>query len=203
MPNQLLRYKPEMELPGLELSASRPTQLIRSSAHEEAQEMGLAAELLETNSPHSLHNFLRQLISNSGLSEASPRHKALYPYLLRIIRMTAPMAGSGLDHRLAAAAARIFRLELEGLSPEDQEFEVARRLVRFAQAAARETIRQSSSHNVKAAVTTALRNVAQRYAPGLSLVLTKPAVISHGDTPRSASNGQWYRKGHQIFVNYG
>ncbi len=37
-----------------------------------------------------------------------------------------------ISRKLASAAGRMFGLELEGLSVEDREFEVARRLVRFA-----------------------------------------------------------------------
>ena len=44
-----------------------------------------------------------------------------------------PVSGM-IGGKLASAAGRMFGLELEGLSVEDREFEVARRLVRFASA---------------------------------------------------------------------
>ena len=73
--------------------------------------------------------------------------------------LLAPGVGGAIGSKLAAAAGNLFGLELEGMSPEDQEFEVARRFVRFAGAAARNARR---SRNPRAALTAAAR----RFAPG-------------------------------------
>ena len=54
-------------------------------------------------------------------------------------------AGSRVGSQLAAKAGSLFGLELEGLSEEDQEFEVARRVVRFADAAAKNLASAPSS----------------------------------------------------------
>jgi hypothetical protein len=46
-------------------------------------------------------------------------------------------SGEWLDSKLASAAGNAFGLEWEGLSPEDRDFEMARRYVRFATHAAK------------------------------------------------------------------
>ena len=66
-------------------------------------------------------------------------------------------AGGAIGGKLASAAGRIFGLELEGMSGEDQEFEVARRFVRLAASAAQKA----------AAARSAVAAAARRHAPGL------------------------------------
>jgi hypothetical protein len=103
-----------------------------------------------------------------------------------------------------------FDVELEGLSPEDTEFEVSRRFVRFACAAARNLLRQmarsqqgqvvarSPSAAAKAAVITAAR----KHAPGITRIVAttgRTPAISAGVGPAQAS-GQWVRRGNTVVL---
>jgi hypothetical protein len=70
--------------------------------------------------------------------------------------------------KLGGFASNMFELELEGLSNEDREFEVARRFVRFASDATRRASSAAASGaSPKAAVGNALKQAAYNHAPGL------------------------------------
>jgi len=58
-------------------------------------------------------------------------------------------------------------LELEGLSPQDREFEVARGIVRFAGAAAKQAAQASPGVSPEQAARKAVIGAAQKFAPGL------------------------------------
>jgi hypothetical protein len=78
--------------------------------------------------------------------------------------------GGMIGGKLGSAASNLFELELEGLSPEDQEFETARAFVRFANSAARRGAsiqRQRPGIQPRTAVRTALGQAARQHAPGL------------------------------------
>jgi hypothetical protein len=145
----------------------------------ETEEMELGAQLLEITGENELDEFLEALIARATGGE---RRLASSPHLRRLLRQAAksalPMIGDTAEKlvgsrlggtagaRLAAAAGDLFGLELEGLSPEDQEFEVARRFVRFAGASARNTRRSRGNVPPKLAAQRAVDAAARRHAPG-------------------------------------
>ena len=145
----------------------------------EAEEMELGAQLLEITGENELDEFLGGLIARATGGE---RRLASSTHLRQLLRQTAksalPMIGDTAEKlvgsslggtagaRLAAAAGDLFGLELEGLSPEDQEFEVARRFVRFAGASARNTRRSRENVPPKLAAQRAADAAARRHAPG-------------------------------------
>jgi hypothetical protein len=94
----------------------------------------------------------------------------------------------------------LFELELEGLSNEDREFEVAKRFVRFATDATR---RASSAAALGApartVVTAALKQAAYNHAPGLLRKRNRGGMSSSSGT---GSSGTWRREGSSI-VLYG
>ncbi|MBJ7309181.1 hypothetical protein H7U20_03080, partial [Rugamonas sp. CCM 8940] len=98
------------------------------------------------------------------------------------VALAAEPAGGDLKSR----AARVFGIELEGLSPEDKEFEVAQRFVRFACDAARGALGGAGATS-EAATQAALWRAARRHAPGLL---------------RCAAPGQghWRREGGRIVL---
>jgi hypothetical protein len=109
---------------------------------------------------------------------------------------------AGLGERIGKGAGTIFGLELESLSNEDREFEVAKAFVRFASEAAKRAAQaQARAKNcgppqavAKAAATVA----AQRFAPGL---LGKAVPVAPGAGAASgAAQGQWVRRGNQIVI---
>jgi len=85
----------------------------------------------------------------------------------------------------------VFGMELEGLSPEDKEYEVARQFIRLAA----DTIRNASAAahtGAPPAVTAAaaFTQAAGHYAPGL---LKNPAQTA-------PASGRWRRQGSRIIV---
>ena len=58
--------------------------------------------------------------------------------------------GASIGSGLASAAGRVFGLELEGLSREDQEFETAKRFVRFASEAVKDAASASPAGDPQA-----------------------------------------------------
>jgi hypothetical protein len=106
-------------------------------------------------------------------------------------------AVSGLSKALgpeaATAASSVLGLELEGLSPEDQEFESARQLVRLGTTAARHAA-QATWGNPSSVAQNAFRSAAQRYAPGY---LRRP---QWGKTNGRGQSGRWYRQGNRIII---
>jgi hypothetical protein len=173
----------------------------------EAEEMELAAELLEVGSEAELEQFLGKLIRRvgRGLRTAihSPLGKAIGGVLKPLAKAALPIAGKALGTfvggpvggmiggKLASAAGQMFGLELEGLSGEDREFEVARRYVRFAAATTRNAARAPRNANPRAVAQASAAKAARRHAPGLKFGAPRPR-------PRTRYNG-----GPDININFG
>jgi hypothetical protein len=68
---------------------------------------------------------------------------------------------------LKRRAAVLFGLELEGLSPEDKEFEYARHLARFMRDAVQALETRGGTLDAERRVQDALAQAARRHAPGL------------------------------------
>jgi hypothetical protein len=131
MDRLLLDYRPELEL--FEESATADRQ-----AASQATEMQHAVEVLERIDDGELDDYLVELIDRAGGPGDRSVTGALAAILGRVARRLVPRTGAP----PAAAAGQAFGLELEGLSLEDQAFEVARHFVRFASEAARRAGRE-------------------------------------------------------------
>lgn len=189
-----------------------------SSVFDEAEEMELAAELLSVSDDEELEYFLGKLIKRAGRKVKrfvkSKTGRTLGRLLKGAAKKALPIAGKAIGTafggpvggaiggRLASAGGRIFGLELEGLSPEDQEFEVARRVVRLAGDAAKNAaVRPASGSPVKDAKV-AVAKAAKKHAPGLVRPI-KPSVPSGGalsDGVLSGRSGRWVRRGRKIVL---
>jgi hypothetical protein len=98
--------------------------------------------LLDVVSEPELDAFLRRLVAETAGGAPPPATgRALAASFRRTAERTLPTLtvalgdeGRPAGPEAAQAAARMFGLELEGMSPEDRDFEIARRFVRFAQA---------------------------------------------------------------------
>lgn len=150
---------------------------------DEVEEMELAAELLGIQNEEELEEFLGKLIKKAGGAikkfASSNVGKALGGVLKTVASKALPIAGAALGNmvlpgvggmigsRLASAGGKMFGLELEGMSPQDQEFEVARRFVRLSGAAARQAARMPAYGSPVALAKDAVLGAAQMYAPGL------------------------------------
>jgi hypothetical protein len=102
----------------------------------------LAAELLDVVNPAELEAFLGGLVAEAAGPVAGAARDRLVDRLRDTARRTLPALATALpsapaDVLTARRAARVFGVELEGVSAEDRDYEIARQFVRFARAAAR------------------------------------------------------------------
>jgi hypothetical protein len=150
---------------------------------DEVEEMELAAALLEVHDEAELDEFLGKLIKRAGRAVRkavkSPIGKALGGVLKRVARTALPIAGAALGNlvvpgaggvlggKLASAAGRMFGLELEGMSPQDQELEIARRFVRLSGDATRRATQMPAAGSPSMVAKNAVLAAAADHAPGL------------------------------------
>lgn len=190
----------------------------------EVQELGLTGELLEVSNEDELDRFLGGLISSVsravGKVIKSPIGSALGGILKGVAKRAlpvvggalgsfiAPGVGTALGSQLGSAASNIFGLELEGLSTEDRDFEVARRFTRFATEAARQAALSPQAGSPQATAQQAVAAAAQKYAPGLLSIMATPGAqpgVFTGTLPLEpgrgkARTGRWIRTGRNIIL---
>jgi len=176
---------------------------------DEVEEAEMAAELLEITDEAELDQFLGKLIKKAGTFLKSPVGQKLGGLLKGAAKKFLPMAGTALGNliapgvggaiggKIAAQASNMMGLELEGLSPQDQQFEVARQFVRFANDAAKKVALAPPSAPPGAAATSAVIQAAQQYAPGL--IQAKPGAYGYRDG-HSVRTGRWVRRGRKIIL---
>lgn len=178
----------------------------------EAQEIELASEFLETSNEAELEQFLGNVFKTVGSTVGrfvrSDTGRALGGILKDAARQALPIVGGAVGQwisprggraagaDIATQAGRLFGLELEGLSSEDREFEVARQFVRFASTAAKQATVAPPAVPPQAAAQKAVAAAARVYAPGL---LSRLQGRSTRLWPHS---GRWVRRGRTI-VLYG
>jgi hypothetical protein len=183
------------------------------SPFTEAEEMELAAGLLEVTDEAELDQFLGSLLKRAGRTLGqvvrSPVGQALGGLLKGAARKALPMAGRALGTyfggpaggaiggQLASRAGQLFGLELEGLSDEDQEFEVARRFVRFAGAAANQAVAAPPSAAPQDTARAAVQAAAKQHAPGLLKARDTVAGVAASGRGRT---GRWIRRGRKIII---
>jgi hypothetical protein len=193
---------------------------------QEAEEMELAAELLEVTNEAELDRFLGKLIRRVGRTVGravnSPLGRAIGGVLRPIAKAALPIAGRALGTfvggpvggmiggRLASAAGQMFGLELEGLSGEDREFEVARRVVRHASATTRNALRAAPTGNPNAVARAAAAAAARQFAPGLVGRVPGVAGMAGAYPPTTSDDGlipagsrrrgTWIRRGRRIIL---
>jgi hypothetical protein len=181
MDRSLLQYRPEIEV-----FESRETTVDRQAGLAAAEEMQLAAELLDRVDEGELEGYLVELIDRAGRTADRPVRSALASILAGTARRLVRRTGEPPN----ASAAGVFGLELEGLSPEDRAFEVARHFVRFASEAARRAGRAAGAGSPQARAIGAAASAARTLAPGLL-----PALPGDGK-----STGAWVRRARQLIV---
>ncbi|MBO0799473.1 MAG: hypothetical protein J2P31_11690 [Blastocatellia bacterium] len=183
----------------------------------EAEEMELAAELLSVSNEAELDQFFGDIFKKAAKAVGglikSPIGKALGGALKGVVKQALPMVGSAVGNiiapgvggaiggQLAAGAGNLLGLELEGLSNEDQEFEVAKGVVRLAGAAATNAAQAPPATPPQQVVQTALTEAAQQHAPGLlsSSANTQTAHPHHGRCSHK-NHGRWLRRGKAIIL---
>ena len=183
------------------------------SAFDEVEEMELAGALLEVQSEEELEQFLGNLIRRAssavGAVVRSPVGQALGGILRNAARQALPVVGGAIGtavagpsggragSQLATTAGRLFGLELEGLTQEDREYEVARRFVRFAGAAAANAGRAPATGAAQAIASSAAAAAARAHAPGL---LSPSRADNGGAAVGRPRQGRWVRRGRHIVI---
>jgi hypothetical protein len=162
------------------------------TAFSEIQEMEYAANLLEITDEGELDQFLGGLIKRAGQAAGGalepPVGRALGGYLKAAVRQVLPSieagaAGVAAGRGLATPSGQVLGLELEGLSAEDQEFEIARRLVRLIGAATQKAAQVAPGVDGQSAAKQAVLASARTHAPGLVRAQTDGEIESEADIP--------------------
>lgn len=173
----------------------------------------LAAELLSVSSEEELDHFLGSLIKKAGGAIGkfvkNPIGKQMGGILKGLAKKALPIAGSALGNfvvpglggalggQLASQAGSMFGLELEGLSQEDQQFEVSKQFVRLAGDAVKGAVQAASNgKSPTGVVRDGLVAAAEKYAPGL---LGGAAQLGAAQLGGGAS-GRWVRRGNKIVL---
>jgi uncharacterized protein (DUF697 family) len=215
-----------------ELSGEMSGETIGEMPLNEAYEMELASELLSVSSEAELEQFLGGLIKKVGGFMKGPVGKALGGALKGIAKKALPMVGGALGSfvapgvgtaigsQLGSAAGKLFGLELEGLSSEDREFEVARRVVRLTSSAAQKAAQAPPHIPPHVVAKKAVLMAARKHAPGLVTACpvcaagaAAPPAQSLADTwtglqpaapaaswGGSSLSGRWIRRGGKIIL---
>lgn len=146
---------------------------------EEESELELAAELLSLNSESELEYFFGKLFRKAKRFVKSKRGRALTGMLRRRFKKVLPMAGTAvgayfggpagakIGGRASSILGNYFEYELEGMSPEDQELEASKALIKVARDAASMARRIPSSVQAQRAARMAIVKAAKKHAPGL------------------------------------
>jgi hypothetical protein len=181
----------------------------------EELELALASELLEARTDRDVGRILGRVHRAVGIGacSTSPTGRSLAgivgPFVGQTIRSLG-LASGGRSSTLGgneARASRLLGLELEGLSPEDREFAIARQLVRFAGTAARIACTAPPGPPPRQQARRAAAAAARAFAPGLLPMLrrTAPPIRSSTHPARAAGlrwprTGRWLRRGRTIVL---
>ncbi len=178
----------------------------------EAEELELAAELLEVTEEHELDQFIGKLFKRAARKIKKKFKRPIFRKLGGFVKGFAkkalpklgalagnyflPGIGGKIGRKLGSKAGKILGLELEGLSPEDQEFEIAKRIVRLGGEAAKQAAVRNNMPS-KAAAKVAMVKAAQKHAPGLVGKTSKrPSYMPSG----KKRSGRWVRRGSKIVI---
>jgi uncharacterized protein (DUF697 family) len=180
--NPLTDYSPQLEMGG----SAHPragSERSTSPVFGENEEVELASEFLEVASERDLDHFIRVLTDRASSAMDSdldgPVERDLGGIFKDIAKVVLPLAGgalgffaggppgAALGSGLASTVGHALGLELEGLSPEDSEFEVAKQFVRFAGAAVKNAQDAGPTGDPAKQANDAAMEAARLYAPGL------------------------------------
>jgi uncharacterized protein (DUF697 family) len=204
------------ELVGEAIAEGSYGEMESGSPLSEAQEMALAAELLEITSEEELEQFLGGIIKKVGGFVKGPIGQAIGGALKKVAKTALPMVGGALGNlvlpgvggalgsKLGGMASKLFELEEEFVASEQGEFEVARRMVRLTAGAAQNAARAPSNAPPAAVAQAAIAQAARQHAPGLldpRVARAVAQVTRTGLAPTTgARTGRWVRRGQKIVV---
>jgi hypothetical protein len=197
----------------------------------EAQEMELASHFLEVTNEEELEQFLGDLFNRAkaaagDIYAAAGRaynsdlvQSQVIPALKRAARSYGPgLAGRAAERVLGPgsgtwaqsgaqwAADRWLKEELEGLSGEDREFELARRYIRLAMESLQRALQTPPRVPPPVAARIAISEAARKHAPGLVPIV--PQLVGGAAAPAAGANGatssgRWVRRGSTVVIDLG
>lgn len=198
---------------------------------DEVEELELATELLAVSNEAELDQFIGKLFKKAwrGIRQVgSTVARAARPFagvLKGLAKKALPFVGGALGSvipipgvgtavgtALGSAVGNALEAELEGLSPEDREFEMARRFVRLATHASRRLAQTTPTADPRAAIVAAIKEAlgqlrgqaANAGAPtGAEFEFETPettAPASIPPAPTSGRSGRWVRRGNKIIL---
>lgn len=178
---------------------------------DESQEIELSAALLEVVNHEQLDCLLRRVVEEAdvviGALLAPSVKQALVDLLTHVLgqitsatnRRTVTITGASLGKRigaaLAALAGQVLGIELEGLSPEDREFEAGKQFIRFGAETARNAIEGASGTSPADLAHAAAVEAAQIFAPGLALARSAPLADDHASFSKTSTCNSVQRYG--------
>jgi len=177
----------------------------------EAEEMELAAELLEISNEQELDQFIGKIFNKVKRALPPGVRRSLGGIVKGLAKKALPILGNfvapGIGGVVAGGLGRAFGLELEGLSAEDQEFEIARRYTRLVSDAAQEAAFAPPTAPPQATAQQAVRTAAGKHAPGLVAGPSGQSPMPGQQTPaqqrRTYSgrrSGRWVRQGRRVII---
>ncbi len=209
--NPLTDYSPQMEFGGSE--RMRFTGSTGGGVLNESEEMEFAGEFLEVENDAELEQFLGDLVHKIGSSigkfAKSRTGQELVGVLKNVAKTALPIAagavgglvggpaGAMIGSNLASMAGSALGLELEGLSPEDREFEASRQFIRFAGQTVANALQSEPHSDPSAAAHTAAVEAARVYAPGL---MEGIEMAGMGRRERKRRTGRWIRHRDRIVL---
>jgi hypothetical protein len=173
MNRKLLGYSPDLDVFDDAIAARRgASNRVRIDREIVALETACAeqaAELLDAPRGPRLQAWLAQHLRCAARASSRTIERGTEAELIRLLERAARIAlppSSPAAPAATAQAARFFGMELEGLSPEDKEFEVARRFAQLVTEAARHAVSAPATLPPVAAAWRAFAQAARRHAPG-------------------------------------
>jgi hypothetical protein len=187
--NPLTEYSPQMESFEYQFEPEAG-----GGVFSETEEMELTAQMLEVSNEQELDQFLGDLINKAGRAiggfvgqagraignfAQSPTGQAIGSALKGVAKQALPVAGGALGayfggplgaqigSGLANMAGQAFGLELEGLSPEDKEFEATKQFVKFAGETVKNALAAPLHADPATVAKAAAVEAARTHAPGL------------------------------------
>jgi hypothetical protein len=198
--NPLTDYSPQMETTEMGAEFGPGSE---SGVFTEDQELELASQFLEVADEQELHGFIDNLIGEAAHAlngSVEPEvEQDLGDILKGIAKVALPIAGgalggffggpagAALGGSLASAASKAFGLELEGLSPEDSEFEASKQFVKFAGAAVQNALEADPRADPRKVASAAAAEAARVHAPGVM------NIASAGVGKKQTQTGRWIR----------
>ena len=205
----------DQEFEGYDGEASADSEAV----FDEMEQMEQAAALLEVQDEGELDHFLGGLINKvkRKIGKALPPgvQQALGGALKKVAQTALPKVGAVLGNvaipglggvlgsGLMSNASKLFGLELEGMSYEDQEFEVAKRVVGLTAEATKAATTQTGTGAPPVQVAKdAVVQAAQTHAPGLVGSTSSVTGVTGGQGAGNyrGRSGRWYRRGRRIIL---